>query len=213
MHLRYCRASSFADDTRIVALENSKSQAVIQEELAEVYRWAAVNLMSFNISKFEHLQYRVHHQLAPLQHCGWKTNKKNGKVKDLGIVMDSNAHFDLHIQTRISKARKQAGWVLRSFQSRDQVSMSTLYKATILPILEYCSQLWNPSKLGLIRDIESVQRYFTSRIADVSHLHYWDRLKSLQMYSLEKRRERYLILYIYRIILGVTPNFEDERSK
>ena len=79
MHLRYCRASSFADDTRIVALENSKSQAVIQEELAEVYRWAAVNLMSFNISKFEHLQYRVHHQLAPLQHCGWKTNKKKWK--------------------------------------------------------------------------------------------------------------------------------------
>ena len=33
------------------------------------------------------------------------------------------------------------------------------------------------------------------------------------MYSLERRRERYLILYVYKIILGVTPNFEGERFK
>ena len=33
------------------------------------------------------------------------------------------------------------------------------------------------------------------------------------MYSLERRRERYLILYVYKIIQGIVPNFEDERFR
>ena len=44
-------------------------------------------------------------------------------------------------------------------------------------------------------------------------MNYWDRLKALGMYSLERRRERYLILYTYKIILGLAPNFEDQRFK
>ena len=67
--------------------------------------------------------------------------------------------------------------------------------------------------MGQIRDIESVQRYFTSRISGIGHLNYWDRLKSLDLFSLERRRERYLILYLYKIILGLTPNFDDNRFR
>ena len=64
-----------------------------------------------------------------------------------------------------------------------------------------------------MRDIEAVQRSFTSRITGVVHLDYWDRLKELDLYSLERRRERYLILYIYKILLGLVPNFNEDRYK
>ena len=86
-----------------------------------------------------------------------------------------------------------------------------MFRATVLPILEYCSQLWNPIKLGQIRIFESVQRHFTSRILGIGHLNYWDRLKKLGTYSLERRRERYLVLYAYKVILGITPNLENDR--
>ena len=33
------------------------------------------------------------------------------------------------------------------------------------------------------------------------------------MYSLERRRDRYEILYIYKIIFSVAPNFDDDRCK
>ena len=42
-------------------------------------------------------------------------------------------------------------------------------------------------------------------------LSYWDRLKKLNLYSLERRRERYTILYVYKIYRGIAPNFESER--
>ena len=32
---------------------------------------------------------------------------------------------------------------------------------------------------------------------------YWDRLKDLKIYSLERRRERFLILYVYRVLIGL----------
>jgi hypothetical protein len=39
-------------------------------------------------------------------------------------------------------------------------------------------------------------------------LNYWDRLKHLGLYSLEKKRERYIILYTLKMITGLAPNFE-----
>ena len=42
-------------------------------------------------------------------------------------------------------------------------------------------------------------------------LSYWERLKHLNIYSLERRRERYTVLYVYKIILGIAPNFESNR--
>jgi hypothetical protein len=39
---------------------------------------------------------------------------------------------------------------------------------------------------------------------------YWDRLQPLGLYSLQRRRERYVILYIWKMISGMVPNFESE---
>ncbi len=45
------------------------------------------------------------------------------------------------------------------------------------------------------------------------NLNYWGRLKHLELYSLERRRERYIILYTWKMINGLAPNFESETSK
>ena len=38
---------------------------------------------------------------------------------------------------------------------------------------------------------------------------YHERLKSLGLYSLQRRRERYCIIYIWKIIEGLAPNFSN----
>ena len=89
--------------------------------------------------------------------------------------------------------------------------MLSLYRSMVLPHMEYCCQLWSPYRLGDIRKIEAVQRSFTARIQGGGHLHYWERLVHFKLYSLERRRERYIIMYIYKIISGLVPNLTDER--
>ena len=61
-------------------------------------------------------------------------------------------------------------------------------------------------KVTDIAKLESVQRSFTSKITSVSHLDYWDRLKSLGLMSLQRRRDRYDLLYMWKILNGLVPN-------
>ena len=62
--------------------------------------------------------------------------------------------------------------------------------------------------------LENVQRQFTSRISEyntwddakglnICTTNYWERLADLKIYSLERRRERFIILYAYRVIIGL----------
>ena len=96
------------------------------------------------------------------------------------------------------------GWVLRVFQSRKR----PLLKSLSIPILEYCCKLWNPWKAKDIQAIEAIQRTFTFKITEVQHLNYWERLHALKLYSFQRRRERYIIIYIWKIIQHIISNID-----
>ena len=57
-----------------------------------------------------------------------------------------------------------------------------------------------------IQLLESVQRTFTNRIAGLQGTDYWDRLKTLKIMSLQRRRERYIILQMWKLLHCISPN-------
>lgn len=218
--LTYAHASSFADDTRVVCrIEESEDYEKMQSELCKIYEWADANNMKFNASKFEHLRYGpsdagIRELFAPGYFSANHQSINNSEaVKDLGIIMSCSTHFDDHIEDRSRRGRRMAGWVFRTFATREKEPMILLYKSLVLPILEYCCQLWSPTKLYLIRKLEAVQRNFTARLVNMTSLNYWERLVELGLYSLERRRDRYIILYIWKILQGLVPNFQDDEYK
>ena len=105
--------------------------------------------------------------------------------------------------------RNLAGWILRTFITRDRLTMPTLFKAIVLSRLDYASQLWSPSKIYQINLIGKVQRSFTKHITGVHDLSYNERLKALKLYSLQRRRERYCIIYVWEVLEGLVLNFSD----
>ena len=86
--------------------------------------------------------------------------------------------------------------------------MLTLWKSLIMCHLDYCSQLWSPSAVGHTQSLELLQKAFISRINGMRDLSYWEQLKELKLYSLERRRERYQAIYTWRIIEGHVPNID-----
>ena len=77
--------------------------------------------------------------------------------------------------------------------------MLTLYKSMVRSRLEYCCPLWNPLRIGDIQQIEGVQRTFTLKIRGCEKLDYHERLKHLGLFSLQRRRERYIIIHVWNL--------------
>ena len=77
-------------------------------------------------------------------------------------------------------------------------------------LLEYCCPLCTPllysSKISDIQELESVQKSFTVRITGLHELSYWDRLQRLSLMSLQRRRERFIIMYMWKILHHYTSN-------
>ena len=82
------------------------------------------------------------------------------------------------------------GWVLRVFQSRK------------------CSLMLFSWKAKDIQAIEAIQPTFTYKITEVQRLNYWERLHELELYSLQRRRERYMIIYIWKITQHMDQNID-----
>ena len=74
------------------------------------------------------------------------------------------------------------------------------FKSYTLPIVEYCSYVWNPYKLSDIDNLESVQRHFTKRLKGLKHKSYAERLIICSLSSLELRRLVADIVMCYKII-------------
>ena len=127
-------------------------------------------------------------------------------VTDLGIILQEDLSFNLHMSDIIKRARNKLSWCLSVFNCRSEEVILTLYKGLVRPILEYCCVLWSPLKLGSISLLEGVQRTATSKIESVSHLNYWERLNSLGLMSLQRRRERYCLLYMHKVLHKQVPN-------
>ena len=211
--LQHVKAASFADDTRLIMkVENSEDQRKMQEDLDKIYQWASQNNMCFNGNKFELMRYgKVHSNCSSYSRPDGGMIGEVSEVRDLGILMAKSATFDSEIGKIILKSNRQAGWILRVFKTREELPMMTLYRALIRPHLEYCCQVWSPITVGTIRRIEGVQRSYTARIARIGHLNYWERLKHLRLYSLERRRERYQLIYVFKLMMQLVPNIESER--
>ena len=127
-------------------------------------------------------------------------------VRDLGINITPTLNWTPHINIIVNNARQITAWVLSVFKDRSEKTMMCLYKSIIRSRLEYLSPIWDPTNQEDIKCVESVQRQFTSKINNLKDCSYHDRLKSLGLMSLQRRRERFIIITVWKVINDIIPN-------
>jgi hypothetical protein len=172
-------ASSFADDTRVLrGVSSVEDCEKLQSDLHSIYDWAD------NIK-----------DLAPtFKYLGPDSAsiEQKDNLRDLGVLLDSDLSFTLQIEKVVNSASQMVGRGLRTFRGRSSYLTLTLFKSLVQPHLDYCSQLWSPTSQFSINKIEQVQKSLVSKITDnkLRGLSYWRKLKTLHLYSQERRRER-----------------------
>ena len=204
------KVSSYADDSKVSKeIKTEQDGKDLQEDTNKLYKWTSNNLMEFNTTKFEVLKIGPNSDLKK----NIKYSNPIGEeipetdvTKDLGVYFNSSGDFSDHIKIKVSKAKQIAGYIMRTFLSRKPEILLILLRSLVLPIIDYSSIIWNPHTFQDIATLESVQRNYTSKLEGMSDMNYYQRLKSLKLYSSERRRDRYSILYIFKIIHGKVPN-------
>ena len=167
------------------------------EDLKAVISWAEENKMELNDTKFMLLLHgnkediKIFYQISENV-----TLEKSDFAKDLGILVDIDLKWRQQIATATTSATQLAGWALRVFRSRTKEVILTLFKALIRPKLEYGCVVWHPHLISDIAKLESVQRTLTSRIEHMENYNYWERLEKLDLFSMQRRRQRYICINI-----------------
>ena len=78
--------------------------------------------------------------------------------------------------------------IRHTFRSRHRNLLWPAFLYYVLPILTYCSQVWNPFLQRNILLLERIQRSFTKRIRGLESITYYERLNSLGAFTLTNRR-------------------------
>jgi len=122
--------------------------------------------------------------------------------RDLGVIVDSDLKFHIHVRSIVAKAAGLSCNILNSTMCRSREFMMTLYLTHIRPLLEFGSCVWNLGYVSDLKLLEGVQRRWTKRIDGLEDLSYGDRLAALDLYSVGGRLLRADIIKYWKIFHG-----------
>ena len=100
-------------------------------------------------------------------------------------------------------ANQILGVMKRSYNTRDKMTICTLYKAIVRPHLEYSNAIWGPFYQNDIKKIESIQRGATMLISHLKDNTNEDRLRDLELPSLIYRRRRGDMILMFKVMNGL----------
>ena len=200
----------YVDDTKVIRkIKNIEDVINLQEDLLKLYRWGEENKMSYNGSKFVTIRHGKNTDIKEdtmYFSCNFEEIiEEQESTRDLGVIMQNNASFSIQIDKASSKARQKAGWINRSFYCKQGWFMCHMWNTLVAPHLDYCNQLWAPGEGCGLEKLEKVLKDFTAKVPEVKALNYWLRLKHLNMNSVQRRIERYRIIYVWKTIEAMVP--------
>ena len=207
--IKECILRSFADDTRVSKkVICNEDKQLMQEDLNAIYKWAKDNKMQFNAGKFEQIIHgkTKNTSVEPYKSPSGDPITIKNTVKDLGVFSTNDLMFKEHMEKIVNSSKIVMGMLLRTFSTREKEPMLRMFNTYIRSKLEYCCIVWSPVMQKWIYELEKIQKSFTSKINGIEELDYHERLKKLNLYSLERRRERYMIIYGWQQLEGLKEN-------
>ena len=189
----------FADDLKMYTeLSHPDADANLQSHLNHIQQWATTWQMKISYEKSN--IFKLTGSNNTQYFCENQPINQIGSAKDVGILFKPNLKFHSHIHNIFAKAKQRASVIHRSFLSRDVVTLTWAFTVYVRPLLEYSAQVWSPSLITLINEIEKVQKKFTKRLPGLQNLNCCERLQILKLKSLEHRRLIIDLVTCYNII-------------
>ena len=124
-------------------------------------------------------------------------------AKDLGIYISKDLKWEIQVNKIVQQASFVSYQIVKSFQTKNIWTLLKLFKSYVRPKLEYNTPVWSPYLLKDIFALEKVQKRYTKivcRRCNIPFSSYTDRLKKLDLLSLQNRRIRFDLITLFKII-------------
>ena len=95
------------------------------------------------------------------------------------------------------------GLIKRAVKYKTPDLMVRLYKSLVRPHLEYCAPVWSPHYRKDKVHLEKVQHRFTRLFDNLKNLEYSERLRKLNLWTLEERNRADLIK-LFKMVRGIS---------
>ena len=203
-----CRFKVFADDVKLyftfsytdpTSLGNNQSD--VDSFVSKSASWG-LNLnsnkcvaMRFSPKSVNHLATNVSPYKIGNSHIKFVTSHS-----DLGITIDQSLKFHNHIRMKTASVNNLVTNLLSCTISRNSEFMLNIFTMHIRPLLEYGCQVWNTGYLGDLKMLERIQRRWTREIDGMQGLEYSERLRKLDLFSIQGRLLRADLLLVWKII-------------
>jgi ribosomal protein S20 len=184
----------YADDTKMFRQINDQSDTVaLQNDLDKLVKWADEWQLHFNVNKCKvmHIGKSKETSCMTMSADSERSHLSETQLeKDLGIWFSSDLKPSVHVSKAVSKANQILGLIRRTFTYIDIPLMKQLFISLVRPHLEYGNVIWHPTLRKDKDMIEAVQRRATKMIPGLAKLSYEERLRRMDLPSLEYRRIR-----------------------
>ena len=188
----------YADDLKLYTVNDPPA---LQLAIQTIHAWSQAWNLDINKDKTsvmllgrQHPPHSFTLDGSPITACS--------DFQDLGVRYNNSLNFDIHIASIISKSHARSNYILKSFSTRKVRTLYRLFCCYVRPIIEYASEVWNPSSTAQVRALEAVQRRFTKRCFDRigrTDLSYDQRLTTLDAQSLSTRRQVSGLSFMYKL--------------
>ena len=148
--------------------------ALLQEDLNKLEKWSETWLLRFHPGKCKVISIG---ESTGAHVCGYPyrlldTSLEHiGEEKDLGVHVDCDLKFEIHIAEKIKKANAMLGLIQRSFTSLSADIVMPLYKCFVRHHLENNAAVWGGNlSRPQIDAIEKVQMRATAMIEGMKEM-------------------------------------------
>ena len=201
----------FADDTSMYLRmdDGLRRTAILNADIQNILTWSRLWKVDFNPTKTELLTLSNHRQpdTHPLMFEN-NTLLETHTHKHLGVVLQNDCRWKSHIEMIIAKIRPQIA-CLRSFKHKfNRKTLEILYKAYILPHLDYADVVWDNCSIALTNELENTHldalRTITGSVRGTSHIKLYTESGFI---PLKVRRERHKLTLFFKMVHGLVPAY------
>ena len=127
-------------------------------------------------------------------------------VKLLGIDIDYELNFDLHVKSLCRKASRQLNVLKRIGHNLSKLNKITIFYSFVLSTFNFCPLAWHFCSKTNVKKLEKIQERALRFIYEDYNTSYEDLLETAKVPSLEIRRLRIMAIETFKILYNLSPS-------